>query len=797
MRPPLLQECISLTEILAPKVNINRKAHEYYLKHTMEQAAILREVVEQAKSLNPLDSASYTACKYVKLIQELLGYVRETLPVIHTPLKPSTSDSRSKPSGNTKNDKISRPPSSNEKNKVEVQSRKVKTCLNKKNSESKNVCNEHVKHSVIVAKALCSVCNECLFDANHAMCLLDHVNSMNVRAKSASKKNKQKEEWKPTGKMFNSIGYKWIPTGRTFTLVGIACLLTKTTSTNKVPLKEPIPLKVTAQETVVTKVYTRRPKAPNLVPNSKSKIIKSLTTNTKEPGTSQGSNTSVAPSSPSLIDCRQGLVRSLPRLKFEKTICALHVPWEKSKKHSHKPKSEDTIQEKLYLLHMDLCGPICVARVNGKRLNAIVKNIRTDNGTEFVNQTLRDYYEQVSISHGTLVARTPQQNSVVERQNRTLVEAARTMLIYAKALFFYEPRQLLPHLKAMASEQSSLDLALHEMTPATPSSGLVPNPTPSAPYVPPSRHEWDLVFQSVFDEFFFPPPSVAFPVPVVEAPAPVESISTPSSTTVAQDAPSPSTSQTTKQSQSQEIPLCAEEESHDLEAMQEELNEFERLEVWELVPRPDKVMVITLKWIYKVKLDKLGGILKNKARLVARGYRQEEGIDFEESFAPVARLEAVRIFLAFAAHMNMNVYQMDVKRTFLNDILREEVYVNQPDGFVDPDNPYHLYRLKKALYGLKQAPLAWYDLLSSFLRSQGFSKGTVDPTMFIHKDDKEMLLVQIYVDDIIFASSSPELCHKFAEIICSKFKMSMMGEISSFLGLQDFTKSQRHLLKSI
>nr|GFC77530.1 retrovirus-related Pol polyprotein from transposon TNT 1-94 [Tanacetum cinerariifolium] len=111
-----------------------------------------------------------------------------------------------------------------------------------------------------------------------------------------------------------------------------------------------------------------------------------------------------------------------------------------------------------------------------------------------------------------------------------------------------------------------------------------------------------------------------------------------------------------------------------IEAMQEEINEFEHLEVWELVPRPDKVMVITLKWIYKVKLDELGGILKNKARLVARGYRQEEGIDFEESFAPVARLEAIWIFLAYAAHKNMVIYQMDVKIVFLNGNLREEVY---------------------------------------------------------------------------------------------------------------------------
>nr|GEV05189.1 copia protein [Tanacetum cinerariifolium] len=168
-------------------------------------------------------------------------------------------------------------------------------------------------------------------------------------------------------------------------------------------------------------------------------------------------------------------------------------------------------------------------------------------------------------------------------------------------------------------------------------------------------------------------------------------------------------------------------------------------------------MVITLKWIYKVKLDELRGILKNKARLVSCGYHKEEGINFEESFAPVARFEAIRIFLAYATHMNMVVYQMNVKTVFLHGNLREEVYVSQPDGFVDPDNSNHVYKVKKAIYGLKQAPHAWYDMLSPFLISQDFSKGSVDPTMFIHRNDNDLLLVQIYVDDIIFAASTPEL----------------------------------------
>ncbi|GJR46726.1 retrovirus-related pol polyprotein from transposon TNT 1-94 [Tanacetum coccineum] len=162
---------------------------------------------------------------------------------------------------------------------------------------------------------------------------------------------------------------------------------------------------------------------------------------------------------------------------------------------------------------------------------------------------------------------------------------------------------------------------------------------------------------------------------------------------------------------------------------------------------------------------------------------EQEGIDFEESFALVSRLDDTRIFLAYDAHVNMVVYQMDVKTAFLNGILRVEVYVSQPDGFMDQDNPNHVYKLKMALYGLKQAPRAWYDLLLKFLLSQEFSKGTVDPTLFIRRQGKDLLLVQIYVDDIIFASTTPELCDQFSKIMCSQFKMSMMGKISFFLGL--------------
>nr|GEW68998.1 retrotransposon protein, putative, unclassified [Tanacetum cinerariifolium] len=435
---------------------------------------------------------------------------------------------------------------------------------------------------------------------------------------------------------------------------------------------------------------------------------------------------------------RQGLVRGLPKLKFKKDHLCSACAMGKSKKKSHKPKSEDTNQEKLYLLHMDLCGPMHVESLNGKkyilvtvddysrftwikclrskdeapdfiimflkmiqvRLKVPVHRIRTNNGIEFVNQTLREYYEDVGISHETSVACSPQQNGVVERCNRTLIEAARTIenlgklqskadigifIGYAptkKAFRIYNRRTRrivetihvdFDELTAMSSEESSSRLALNEMTPVTIRSGLVKKSSSSTPYVPPSRNEWDLLFQPMFDELLNLPPSVDPQAP--EVIAPITDVITP--------------------------------------VQAESTVRLLQLQLIKMHPHQ----------IYKVKLDELGGILKNKARLVARGYHQEEGIDFEESFTLVARLEDIRIFLAYAAHKNMVVYQMDVKTVFLNGNLREEVYVSQPYEFVDQDNPNHVYKLKKALYELKQAPCAWYDMLSSFLISQDFSKG--------------------------------------------------------------------------
>jgi hypothetical protein len=179
-----------------------------------------------------------------------------------------------------------------------------------------------------------------------------------------------------------------------------------------------------------------------------------------------------------------------------------------------------------------------------------------------------------------------------------------------------------------------------------------------------------------------------------------------------------------------------------------------------------------------------GIVVRNKARLVAQGFRQEEGIDYTEVFAPVARVEAIRLFLALASYMGFKVYQMDVKSAFLYGTIEEEVYVTQPQGFEDPHHPKKVYKVVKALYGLHQAPRAWYARLSTFLLEHGYRRGAIDKTLFIKKNSRDIILVQVYVDDIIFGSTKEAWCREFEDLMKGEFQMSAMGELTFFLWLQ-------------
>nr|GEY91865.1 hypothetical protein [Tanacetum cinerariifolium] len=583
------------------------------------------------------------------------------------------------------------------------------------------------------------------------------------------------------------------------------------------------------------------------------------------------------PNSTSLFD-RNDLVVGLPKFKYHKEHLCPSCEQGKSKRASHPPKPVPNLRQRLHLLYMDLCGPIRIVSINGKRyVLAIVDDysrytwvhvlrskdeapeviikflkritvllqspiiiIRTDNGTEFKNQVLKEYFDTVGISHQISFVRTPQRNGVVERHNRTLVEAARTMLIFSCApLFlwaeaiatacFTQNRSIIHHrfnktpyelingrkpdisflhvfsalcypkndredigklgakgdigffigysadsctyrvynrrtkkiietmnvsfneLSVMAFEQSSSKPGLNSMTSRQISSGLDLTYAPSTITMQqPSEGELDLLFEAMYDDYIGGQPSATGrTVPPAQEPQ-VRQTST-TSTTIADTAPIPtnsfslvintpiapqdvdklnpnamvdgntfvnpfgnsSTSAATASSSHQNV-----DPSNMHTFYQPYPHEFQWTKDYhleQLIGEPSRPILTRNQlrsdgdmcmYALTNKHDEEQTIIRNKSHLVVRGYRQEEVIDFEESFSPVARMEAIRIFLAYTAHKSFTVFQMDVKTAFLHGTLKEDVYVCQPKGFIDSDHPSHVYKLKKALYGLKQAPQA-------------------------------------------------------------------------------------------
>nr|GEU61860.1 hypothetical protein [Tanacetum cinerariifolium] len=579
---------------------------------------------------------------------------------------------------------------------------------------------------------------------------------------------------------------------------------------------------------------------------------------------------------------KNDIVVGLPKLKFVKDHLCSSCGLGKAKRKSFQTNITPSSKRRLQLLQMDLCGPMRVASINGKRyvlvivddysrytwthflrskdetpkvligflrlvqrgLHAQVRITRTDKGTEFLNQTLHVYFAAEGILHQTLVARTPEQNGVVKRRNRTLVEAALTMLSAAKVhLFFWteaiatscftQNRSLviprheqtpyhiindrkpsvkffnnfgslcyivrdgenldkmkekgdacifvgystqsrayrmfnkrtkvivetihvnfdeLPH---MASDHVSSDPVPECQRMALEHDSLSPGPQcqeniPHEDKTVTTSTELDFLFSLMFNELLngsFQVVSKSSAVTATDVPhqlqqqqqtTPLNNHTTPESTydefinifcTPVQDRGETSSRHVDSSNMHTFYQRYPSEhrwtKDHPLEQVignpsqsvrtRRQLESDGKMYVWELVDRPLCTNVINIKWIWKNKHDEENIVIQNKSRLVAKGYAKKEGVDFEESFAQVARLEAVRLFIAYDAHKSFTVYQMNIKTAFLYGPLKEEVYVNQPDGFVDPYHPDKVYRLKKALYGLKQAPRAWYDELSNFL----------------------------------------------------------------------------------
>nr|GEV96535.1 hypothetical protein [Tanacetum cinerariifolium] len=757
----------------------------------------------------------------------------------------------------TNNDKIQRTPRKAKKNKLEEHLRTVRPRLNKKSVVDTNVISSVTTFMSNVNFDLkCDTCNGCLFSDNHDSCVVAYINYVNASINSKSvKKPINRKFWQPTGKMFTTAGHIWRPTRRTLTLVGNMCPLTRIATTTIVPPRESIPIVVQIVLSYLDFGCSKQ------MTGDRSQLINFVQ---KFLGMVKFGNDHVAKIIELEVAFRQHtcFIRnldgvdlltgsrgnnlytlSLKDMMVSSPICLLSKAsktkswlWHRRLSHlnfsaiNHLARQglvRESVNRKKYILVIvdDYSRFTWVKFLRSKdetpdfiikflkmiqvRLKVSVCRIRTDNETEFVNQTLRDYYEEVGISHELSVRRTPQQNGVVERQvvatdcftqNRSIIRLRHGNTPYEllhnklpdlsffhefgalcyptndsenlgklqpkvdigifigyaptnKAFRIYNRRTRrivetihvdFDELTAMASEQSSSGPALNEITPAIIISGLMQNFSLSTSYVPPSRNDWDLLFQLMFDELLNPPPSVEHQAPKVIAsivdvipPVQADSTGSPSSTTV-----------------------------------------------WELVPRPDKVMVITLKWIYKVKLDELGGILNNKARLVARGHRQEEGIDFEESFAPVARLEAIRIFLAYAAHKNMVVHQMDVKTAFLNGSMDPTLFIRRngndlllisqsPRGIFINQSKYALESLKK--YGFESCDPVDTPMVEKSKLDEGREGKAIDPSHY-----RGMICTLLYL-----TASRPDL--QFAICMCARYHARPSEKHDSSVALTAFT----------
>ncbi|KAI3676109.1 hypothetical protein L1987_85708 [Smallanthus sonchifolius] len=568
---------------------------------------------------------------------------------------------------------------------------------------------------------------------------------------------------------------------------------------------------------------------------------------------------------------RGNLVTGLPLKDFTHMEHCISCSKGKQHKSSHKPKTTNSIDSPFQLLHMDLFGP----------------TIRSDHGTEFKNATLDSFCESKGISHQFSIPRTPQQNGVAERRNRTLIEAARTMIVDSKlpvtfwaeavnTACFVQNRVLittscnktpyeimykrkpvidffrkfgcvctmlntsdqLNKFEAKADEcyfvgyssnqrafhvyhkqkrivLESIDINWHENNHTDAGDG--PN--------------WLFDVDSVFKSFNLPDFSIdsthANPyfsvnnlgnlndqgssssaqveIPVVaNAESDMESSGSGATSETVEDNSIPIVDVAPQSSAEDPINDITDPPAENLTNLEEVVEEdvIPQLRIHKIHPTnniigplnvgvstrsaylPKNKVPIGTRWVFRNKKVEGGTVIRNKARLVVQGFYQEEGIDYEEVFAPVARLEAIRIFLAYAAYIDFTVHQMDVKSAFLYGKVQEEVYVKQSPGFIDPNFPDRVYKLYKALYGLHQAPRAWYETLSKHLLENGFTRGAIDQTLFKRKDEMDTIMVQIYVDDIIFGSTNPRLCKEFEEVIQSKFEMSSMGEMKFFLGLQ-------------
>nr|GEX51240.1 Gag-Pol polyprotein [Tanacetum cinerariifolium] len=698
--------------------------------------------------------------------------VRNTNPCVSTSTRVNhkTNVSRPQHKSNQLKDKVV--PNNSQvklkKTQVEVHPR-IPSVSNK--MKSVTACKDSLNSRTLNANVVCATCNKCLVDSNHFACVTKILNDVNAITKKPnvvpiSTRKPKDHANKSIATPFKKKGIVSFGNDQFAPILGYGDLVQGNVAFRK------------------STCFVRDLQGNDLLTGNRRSDLYTISL---QESTSSTPLCLIAKASPTQewlwhqrlshlnfdyinLLLKKDIVIGLPKLKYVKDQLCSSCELSKAQRSSFKSKAVLSLKRRLSLLHMDLCGPMRLASINGKKY--ILRH-------RVLKQDTQCILKKEGIEHQTSTARTPKQNRIVERRNRTLVEAARTMLSASKLpLFFWaeasdydnsDPGPQLQNVSSLSDShvpsQQDLDLLFGPLydeffntgsnpQDKQPTMNIQPTSAASTPtYVHAKENNDDQAEKDHLPDDEFTNPFCVLTHEVAESSSHnignsnVPTFNQPqvSEYQWTKDHPleqvcgNPSRPVQTRRQLATDPEMCmfaltvstakpknikeAMADSALIKTMQEELHQFDRLQVWELVDKPFGKTVIRLKWLWKNKKDEDQTVIHNKARLVAKGYAQEEGIEFEESFSPVARLEAVWIFVAYATHKSFPNYQMDMKTAFLNGPLKGEVYVAQPDMFADPDYPKQVYRLRKAIYGLKQAPRAWYDELSKFLTSKGFTKG--------------------------------------------------------------------------
>ncbi|KAG8478853.1 hypothetical protein CXB51_028662 [Gossypium anomalum] len=506
---------------------------------------------------------------------------------------------------------------------------------------------------------------------------------------------------------------------------------------------------------------------------------------------------------------KENMVNGLPEINPPDQLCEACIKGEQHRQRFEAGKTRRA-RRPLEIVHSDIAGPFDIPSLWWKQSGYFIKILRTDRGGEYTSKLFESFCKEHGIIHQLTTAYTPQQNGVAERKNRTILDMARSMVKgkHLPRTFWAEAVQCAVYLLNRYEKRSKAYTLYNPLTKKVIISRDVKfDETDYWRWSEEKKKIEGLFFSDDKDDDFInqeqgddqsPPPS-----PVATTPTTSSSPAS-SNTSNSEEAPARMRSLRDIYEVTEPIEIILdyslfclitecdliiyEDAIKDIrwkKAMDEEIVAIRRNNTWELTSLSEGHSPIGVKWVYKTKTNKKGKVEKYKARLVAKGYKRRYGVDYDEVFAPIARIDTIKLLMAIAAQNKWKIYQMDVKSAFLNGYLEEEVYIEQPPGYSKQGQEDKFYCLKKALYGLKQAPRAWNTRIDEYFQKNGFMKSPYEHALYTKKNKVgDIMIVCLYVDDMIFMGNNPGMFNDFKKAMTKEFEMIDIGEMSYFLGVE-------------